>query len=120
MNAGPSTNTRLSTSAGLRRALVVPVLVVIGLLLVITLSVRVESGYWPLLPSATPSTIDFSGRVYLRGAEQDSVEEGWVRVGRTEHGGVIYGEKGSATSVPTGLDVVTRSRVVGYGLSGGP
>ena len=87
-----------------------------------TVAVAVETGQesWPLVGSVTTGRIDFAGRAYERGDRAEEIQDGFVRVGTTAHGGDIYGEPGASTSTPVLIQVTQDDDIYWYGLVGGP
>lgn len=83
---------------------------------------RVHDYGWELtlFPSAAPPKIRFEGRDYRRGGEEPGgVPRGHQPQGETLGGGEIY-ESSTAEGTSTLIFVKDGSRVLAYGLMGGP
>jgi len=82
------------------------------------MDVHDQTGEYRLVPSGAPPTVGYDQRSYQRGNEVAEVETGFVRSGRTMGGGLVYAPIEEGT--PTVIDVADGTRVVEYGLVGGP
>lgn len=102
------------TRRAARRALVVALLLLAAWLVV----VREHTGDFRLLPSATPTRLDFLHRHYRRG-EHAPVPADARRIGTSWGGGQVWGQHPAATA-PTVVWVRDGSTAYVYELVGGP
>ncbi len=80
-----------------------------------------QYGVWGWSLHTPTPRIPFHGRRYMRGTDEISLTQGFVRLGTVTGGGQVFGPSVTYGQTPTGLEVrYPDGRIVAYALSGGP